>query len=102
MINYEAEEIEWPVLLFLCFIERGKEMPCVQVLFRGHQVLLTNYGEVQLLLRKASQLEKARKISWYEVSMTSKHVCVIKGCYVGRVYMLLGEIYRGIQFLQRG
>ena len=36
------------------------------------------YGEVQLLLRKASLLGKAGKVSWSEVSMKFKPVYVMK------------------------
>ena len=48
------------------------------VLFWDQRVSLTTMAKVRLLLRKASLLRKAEEVSWSDVSMTFKRVCVIK------------------------
>ena len=60
------------------FCYKGKRGAMCTRFILGPTSFTHYYGEVQLLLRKASQLGKAGKVSWSEVSMTFKPVYVMK------------------------
>ena len=63
------------ITMFYC---KGKRGAMCTSFILGPTSFTHYYEEVQLLLRKASQLGKAGQISWAEVSMKFKPVYVMK------------------------